>query len=70
MKINKIRFRNFKSVGGKWAEIKFPDNGLILITGKNGNGKCVRLDTVITVSIDDKYKDVLKQITHPIITKN
>ena len=70
MKINKIRFKNFKSVGGKWSEIKFPDSGLILINGKNGSGKCCRKDTVITVQIDDKYKDLLKQFTDTIVTKN
>jgi len=39
MNINEIKLRNFKSYGNKEQTIKFGENELILLAGKNGSGK-------------------------------
>lgn len=39
MKINEIKLKNFKSYGNKEQTIKFGENELILLAGKNGAGK-------------------------------
>jgi predicted ATP-binding protein involved in virulence len=54
MIINSISLRNFKSYGNNLQKLTFPKEGsLILLTGQNGNGKCLSPDTEIDVEIDD-----------------
>lgn len=54
MIINSISLRNFKSYGNNLQKLSFPKEGsLILLTGPNGNGKCVHDSTSIDIDIDD-----------------
>lgn len=54
MIINSISLRNFKSYGNNLQKLSFPDeSSLILLTGKNGNGKCVHESTSIDIDMDD-----------------
>lgn len=47
MKINfnHLKFRNIFSYGNKWTEFNF-ENGIDLVTGKNGNGKSTFVDAL------------------------
>ena len=49
----KISYKNLLSVGEFPVEINFQSTGTTLITGANGNGKCVRKNTRINVKISD-----------------
>ena len=55
MIIKSISIRNFKSFGNNKQKITFKvDEGeLILLTGDNGEGKCVHETTNIDIDIDD-----------------
>jgi len=48
-----LSFKNVLSYGASVTTIKFQE-GLNLIAGKNGSGKCLRGNTPIEVSVDDK----------------
>jgi len=55
MIINSIGLRNFKSYGNNLQTLSFSKDGsLILLTGKNGNGKCLSPDTEIDIEINDE----------------
>ena len=45
-----IRWKNFMSYGNVFSEIDLCSHKTNLIGGKNGNGKCVRGSTEITIS--------------------
>lgn len=50
MKLIKLEFRNIGKYGNKLQTINFHEAGsLNLISGKNGNGKCVSPDTEINI---------------------
>lgn len=54
MIINSISIRNFKSYGNNLQKLSFSKDGsLILLTGQNGNGKCVHESTSMDIDIDD-----------------
>jgi hypothetical protein len=54
MIINSISLRNFKSYGNNLQKLVFSrDGSLILLTGQNGNGKCLSGDTVVDIEIFD-----------------
>jgi len=57
MYIEKIRIRNFKSIGGKWEEIEIGKNGLTLIAGSNGFGKCLDHSTKLNICVNDNIKE-------------
>ena len=60
MKLEEIAFRNIGPYGNKFQNIKFEKEGsLNLIVGKNGHGKCVHPDTMITIKFEDP--DIQKQ---------
>ena len=56
MIIKFISLKNFKSFGNNKQTVEFntTTGDLILISGKNGNGKCLSPDTEINISIEDK----------------
>jgi len=59
MIINSIAIRNFKSYGNNLQRLSFSKEGsLILLTGKNGKGKCLSPDTEIDIEI---YDDIIKE---------
>ena len=56
----KLRFKNFKSFGNSWNEIDFNGERLVAVLGKNGQGKCLDKNTVITIrSMDQTVMDEL-----------
>jgi ABC-type Mn2+/Zn2+ transport system ATPase subunit len=62
---DKIRFKNFLSVGNVFTEIKLNKNKHTLIVGKNGGGKCVRKSTKIDIKFkntetENKFKKYLE----------
>lgn len=68
MHIKSIKWRNIKSFGNKLQEIEFPDEGgLHLISGRNGNGKCLSKETKVNIKIinnkdvRDKFLNFLKK---------
>jgi predicted ATP-binding protein involved in virulence len=57
MKILKIVFQNFKSYGNKKVSIDFENDfnsDLILLSGKNGSGKCLDPNTTIDIIFDSQ----------------
>lgn len=55
MIINSISLRNFKSYGNNLQKVTFPKQGsLILLTGQNGNGKCLSSETNVEIEILDE----------------
>jgi len=48
-----VKWKNFLSYGNSFTEYKFK-RGMDIITGKNGTGKCLRKNTVITVQTENK----------------
>ena len=64
----KIRFRNFLSVGNSFTEIDLNKNKNTLIVGKNGFGKCLRVRTNIDINFNNentknKFKNFIEKIT-------
>ena len=60
MIINSIGLRNFKSYGNNMQRLSFDKSGgLILLSGINGNGKCLSPDTEIDIFINDKNIEIL-----------
>lgn len=64
----KIKFKNLLSFGNQFTEINLQGKNL-LITGKNGSGKCVSANTIIKLrnkntgeiyetTIEQLYKDI------------
>lgn len=54
MKLIKLEFRNIGKYGNQLQTLNFHEAGsLNLISGRNGNGKCVSPDTEINI----KFKD-------------
>jgi len=53
IKFTKVKWKNLLSYGNSFAEYEFK-NGLDIITGVNGAGKCLRKNTVITVQTENK----------------
>ena len=54
MNINYIALRNFKSYGNNLQKLNLSKDGsLILLSGQNGNGKCLSGDTEIDIEIED-----------------
>lgn len=49
----KLRWKNFLSYGDEFSEIEFIE-GIDLAIGSNGRGKCLRKNTIIEVSVEDK----------------
>lgn len=45
----KIRYRNFLSSGNQFTEIELDKNSSTLVIGKNGAGKCVSINTYVTL---------------------
>lgn len=56
MIIKSISLKNFKSFGNNKQTVNFNEtNGeLILLSGDNGNGKCLSPDTEIEIFIEDE----------------
>jgi predicted ATP-binding protein involved in virulence len=56
MIIKSISLKNFKSFGNNKQTVSFntTTGDLILLSGKNGAGKCLSPDTEIEIQIDDK----------------
>lgn len=55
MIIKKLEFKNINSYGNNLQTLEFDSNGgLILLTGKNGQGKCVSPDTQIIIEFNDE----------------
>ena len=46
---HKIRYKNFLSFGNNFTEIDFQKNSTNIIIGNNGNGKCVDMNTQISL---------------------
>jgi len=67
MKLKSISWRNIGPFGNKLQILDLPDEGgLWMVTGKNGNGKCLTKDTKLIVSIDNeiirnKFLEFLKK---------
>lgn len=63
MQINfeKIRFKNFLSYGNNFTEIDLNKCRTTLSTGKNGQGKCLNINTFI--EIQNKYTGEIQKIT-------
>ena len=62
MKINKIKFKNVNSYGNNFQEIVFTDtNGLYLLQGDNGEGKCLYSGALIDIEFtnEETKKQVL-----------
>ena len=55
---NNTRFKNFLSYGSTWQSFEF-QNGLNMIVGSNGSGKCVNPDTIIEIECDKKIKNII-----------
>ena len=54
MKLLEIEWRNIGPFGNKLQHIEFgKEGGLWMVTGKNGNGKCLTKDTKLNVHIKD-----------------
>jgi len=49
---NKLTFKNINSYGNKLTTFNF-ENGLNLIAGSNGKGKCLDPNTEIEIEIDE-----------------
>lgn len=63
MKLLSLEFRNIGSYGNKLHQIEF-DTGssdLILIQGKNGNGKCFLPDTSLEIKLENMNDDLKKE---------
>ena len=63
MRLRNISWRNIKSFGNKMQTLDFSEEGgLVMVTGKNGFGKCLSGDTIVEVEIEDSVlrKDFLK----------
>lgn len=66
MLIEELRIRNFRSFGNNEQVVKFNTEGgeLILLSGKNGFGKCVDPNTEIEVEFTgDTYNKFLEFIS-------
>jgi predicted ATP-binding protein involved in virulence len=54
-----IRFKNFCSFGNTWTEIDYQKANSTIISGLNGNGKCLRKNTVVEIKFDDNELEKL-----------
>jgi hypothetical protein len=70
IKITEVKFKNFMSY---IEETTFtPENGVVLINGSNGKGKCVRGSTEVEIlitesNINKDFEDfLLKKLSNPI----
>ena len=63
IKFKELRFKNILSYGAQETAIEFT-KGINLISGKNGEGKCVYRDTKINIKMDEKtYNKYINIIT-------
>jgi hypothetical protein len=53
VKFKKITFQNILSFGANSTEFDF-EQGVNLISGKNGSGKCLDKNTMIKVQMEEK----------------
>lgn len=67
IKFKKIRLKNFKNIGGAWAEIDFDDTGFYRIQGRNGCGKTTLLSAT-TYALFGKNSDMRNDSSSPIST--
>lgn len=44
-----VRYKNFRSTGNVFNELQLDSHKSSLVSGINGGGKCVRLNTIINV---------------------
>ena len=58
MIIQKVRGKNFLSVGNAFLEFDIQQYSRTVISGKNGSAKCLRKNSNIDIKIDDE--EILK----------
>lgn len=58
MIIQKVRGKNFLSIGNSFLEFDIQKYSRTVIAGKNGSAKCLRKNTLIDITIDDE--EILK----------
>ena len=66
IQFKKVRYKNLLSVGNQFIEIDLNSHKTTLITGANGQGKCVRGSTEVDIDFKDKeteekFKKILKE---------
>lgn len=54
-----IRYKNLLSTGNVFTEIVLNKSPTTLVTGENGNGKCVRGSTKINVKFKNEEVEIL-----------
>ncbi|MEM2929641.1 MAG: AAA family ATPase, partial [Thermoproteota archaeon] len=64
MHLTRIELRNFKSIGGR--QVISLSNGLTVLTGRNGSGKCVAPWTIIErpwggVTLESFFKELFSE---------
>jgi hypothetical protein len=53
MLIQKIRWKNLLSYGNNWNEYNF-ENGVDIVFGENGQGKCISRFSKINIKIENE----------------
>lgn len=67
LQLEKVRWKNFLSYGEPWSEMEFTRNRMTLLTGLNGNGKCINKNSVVTVNAHNKH--VMQEFTEYVTQK-
>lgn len=68
---NKIRFKNFISVGNNWIEIDLSNTARTLIVGHNGAGKSTVLDAICFALFNKAFRNINKpELVNSIIQKD
>lgn len=57
----KITYKNFLSYGNNPAEIVLNQHGTTLISGFNGQGKCLHKSTIVEVNPDEEIKKLFEE---------